>query len=359
MNERARMVNLAELDPATGQFAEGFGPRELGPGGPGGFQGGPGGPGGFRGRGAGRAFLLGGRGARGQRAYQGSATYTFGGSVLDSPPYQLNPAVPSTQPVFAQNTVGATFGGPLKIPGVYADANRRTTFQVNYTGNRSNNVFDEYATVPTDAERNGDFSASPGQLVDPATGQPFAGNQIPAGRISSGAATLLQFIPAANLPGTTRNYHVSTTAYSSSEGVSLRLIQNLSKNAPQARNGRGGRAVRAAASAADAAGRSALFAAGGTQRRPQRTAAVSAQRPRAAERLPRSRQQHDEHEPDGADQPHRAPRPLDPEHQRQRRAQLDRDRQSRSRTWRTSARWPAFSTRRAPPAIPSTGACRT
>jgi len=50
--------------------------------------------------------------------------------------------------------------------------NRRTTFQVNYTGNESNNVFDQYATVPTDAERNGNFSASPIQLIDPANGQP-------------------------------------------------------------------------------------------------------------------------------------------------------------------------------------------
>jgi hypothetical protein len=243
MNDRARMINLAELDPATGQFAEGFGPQAFGggPGGPPGGLGGPGGPGGFGGRGgSGRGFPLGGRGARGQRPYQGSATYTFGGSVLDSPPYQLNPSVPATQPVFAQNSFGGTFGGPLKIPGVYGDKNRRTSFQVNYTGNRSNNVFDQYATVPTDAERAGDFSGSPDALIDPSTGQPFPGNVIPASRISPAATTLLQFVPAPNLPGATQNFHVSTTTYSSSEAVSLRVIQNLSKTVPPAPNGRGG-----------------------------------------------------------------------------------------------------------------------
>ena len=338
MNDRARMVNLAELDPATGQFAEGFGPQAFGRGGPGGFQGGPGGPGGFGGpggpgglggRGGGRAFLLGGRGANGQRAYQGSATYTFGGSVLDSPPYQLNPAVPSTQPVFAQNTVGATLGGPLKIPGVYADTNRRTTFQVNYTGNRSNNVFDEYATVPTDAE----------------AGRRLLREPWPARRSGDGAAgsTATRFPRAAsaparrrccsssrppNLPGTTRNYHVSTTAYSSSEAVSLRLIQNLSQDraaGPQ-RSRRSGWPLRRLRRRTRRAVR--RLRRRRHEYRPHRPAAVSAQRPRAAERLSRSRQQHHEHEPDGADQPHRAPRPLDPELQRQRRARLDPDRQS-------------------------------
>src|SRR5882757_9045493 len=121
-------------EPATGQFgapgADGaqnpaFGgggrgaPGQGGPGG-GGRGGGPGGPGGF---------VLGGRGARGQSPYQGTSTYTFGGSALNTAPYQLNPDVPSTQPPYNQNTAGMTFGGPLKIPGLYANTNRRTNFQ--------------------------------------------------------------------------------------------------------------------------------------------------------------------------------------------------------------------------------------
>ena len=153
-------------------------------------------------------------------------------------PYQLRPDVATTQPQYAANTYGGTFGGPLKIPGLYADTKGRTNFQLNYTGNESNNVFDQYATVPTDAMRQGNFSGSSIQLIDPTTGQPFAGNQIPANRINPGAATLLGFIPAPNLPGTTQNYHVSTTAHSSSEAVSARLIQNLSPNFTP--GGRGG-----------------------------------------------------------------------------------------------------------------------
>ena len=222
LNDRSQAIAFGQFDPATGQFAQGFGPPD------GAGRGDPGGPRGGRG-----GFMLGGRGARGQRPYQGSITYTFGGSALNSPPYQLRPDVPVTQPQFAQNSFGATFGGPLKIRGLYADANRRTNFQVNFTGGESNNLFDQYATVPTSAMRTGDFSASPIAVIDPATGQPFPGNRIPAGRIDPSAASLLQFIPAPNLPGSAENVHVSTTAHSSSEAISLRLIQNLSPTVAQ------------------------------------------------------------------------------------------------------------------------------
>src|SRR5207302_180597 len=58
---------------------------------------------------------------------------------------------------------------------------------------------------PTALERSGDFSQSrnvfgrPGQLFDPATGQPFPGNVIPSGRIRPEAAALLAYYPQANI----------------------------------------------------------------------------------------------------------------------------------------------------------------
>jgi trimeric autotransporter adhesin len=248
LNDRNQAIALGQLDPTTGQFAPGAaqpfggdlagGPQgQFGPGG-GGFGGRGGGPGGGGGRGG---FQLGGRGARGQSPYQGTATYTFGGSVLDTPPFQVNPNVPATQPHFGQNTFGSTFGGPLKIPGIYKDTNRRTNFQLNYTGNRSNNVFDQYATVPPQAMRNGDFSGSAVQVINPRTGQPFPNNQIPVSQMDPAALYLMGFIPLPNVPGTSnngKNYHVSTTATSSSDAFSLRLQQNLSPTVQA--NGRGG-----------------------------------------------------------------------------------------------------------------------
>ncbi len=60
-------------------------------------------------------------------------------------------------------------------------------------------------TMPTTAERLGDFSQTTnaaGQLVaiyDPQTGQAFAGNRIPAGRINPTAAAMLQYLPLADV----------------------------------------------------------------------------------------------------------------------------------------------------------------
>ena len=97
LNDRTQAIALGQFDPATGQFAQGFGPQAgqaFGgdPGAAGQFGGGRGGgPGG----GGGGGFFLGGRGARGQSPYQGTATYTFGGSALNTAPYQINPTVPA------------------------------------------------------------------------------------------------------------------------------------------------------------------------------------------------------------------------------------------------------------------------
>ncbi len=199
-----------------------------GAGGPGGGRGGPGGPG---------AFALGGRGGR-QNTYTFSSNYTFGGSVLDSAPYQLHPDSPVTQQPYTRNTFGGTLGGPVKIRHVY-DGTRRTNFMVTYSGNHGANLFDQYAAVPTKAMRDGDFSATGVTVVNPATGQPFAGNQIPAGLMSPTALALLPYIPAPNLTDTSRNFHYVTTTSSASDNVNLRVTHNFTPNVT-GRGGRGG-----------------------------------------------------------------------------------------------------------------------
>lgn len=243
LNDRFDAIGRGDFDPAAfaGGFGAGGGPG-FGPGGPGGFGGpGGGGPGGFGqggpGPGGPGAFFIGGRGGN-QSAYRGATNYSFGGSLLDNAPFQLRPEVPVTQPQFARNTFGGTIGGPFKIPGLYENTNRRSNFQLNYNGNRSNNVFNQYATVPTDAMRTGDFSASGVALIDPSTGQPFPNNQIPTSRMNGAALAFLGYIPRANLPGTAQNYQLTTLARTSADDVSLRFTQNLSTTTAAA--GRGG-----------------------------------------------------------------------------------------------------------------------
>ena len=233
MGDRLGAITRGEFDPATGTFAPGAEPAQ----GPGGRGGGPGGP---AGRGGAGDFQIGGRGGRGQSLFQATANYSYSGSALDTAPYQLRSDTPAVTNPYSRQNFGMTLGGPVIIPGVY-NGTRRTTFTVTYGGNRGANLFDQYATVPTVAQRAGDFSALSGALINPSTGQPFAGNQIPQGQISQASLALLRFIPAPNLDGTSRNFHYVTTRDSSANNVTLRLTHNFTQAAGRgAGGGRGG-----------------------------------------------------------------------------------------------------------------------
>lgn len=236
MGDRLGAINRGEFDPATGTFAPGAEPAQ-GPGGRGG-RGGAAGPGG---RGGAGDFAIGGRGGRGQSLFQASANYSYSGSALDSAPYQLRSDTPAITNPYNRQNFGMTLGGPVIIPGLY-NGTRRTTFTLTYGGNRGANLFDQYATVPTAAQRAGDFSSLGGALINPATGLPFAGNQIPQGSMNQASVALLRFIPEANLDGTSRNFHYVTTRDSSANNVTLRLTHNFTQAAGRggAAGGRGG-----------------------------------------------------------------------------------------------------------------------
>jgi hypothetical protein len=255
LGERFEAMGRGEFDPVSDELPPGFGVPggPAGFGGPGGFagRGGPGGPGGPAGRGgpvgpAGRGgpggrgdFVLGGRGGR-QNTYNATANYTFGGSVLDAAPYQLRADSRAGRAPYNRQNFGGTVGGPLKIKSVY-DGTRKTNFTVTYNGNRGDELFDQYATVPTLLMRAGNFATAQTQLIDPRTGQPLAGNQIPIGAMSATARALLQYIPAPNLPGVTQNYHYTTTTDSLGDTFSGRITHNFTPGSGgRAGAGRGG-----------------------------------------------------------------------------------------------------------------------
>jgi len=187
-----------------------------------------------QGRGGGRA---GNPNFRGGQRIQVTSTYGFSGSALNSAPRQLRSEVRGVEPTNANHNYNVSSQIPIKIPGIYNNPNNRTMLQFTYSGNTGTTPFDQYATVPTDAMRAGDFSTVKTPLMDPVTGQPFAGNQIPADRLSPQALALLQYYPAATLPGTTRNYHRAATNYSRQNQVQLRFQHNFSGQ----QGGRGGR----------------------------------------------------------------------------------------------------------------------
>jgi len=110
---------------------------------------------------------------------------------------------------------GATATGPVVIPKLY-DGRNRTFWSFGYEGLHILRNLSITATVPTEKQRQGDFSdllrlGTQYQIYDPTTAvrlsngriqrQPFTGNIIPASRIDPIAKKLLEFWPLPNQPG--------------------------------------------------------------------------------------------------------------------------------------------------------------
>ena len=107
--------------------------------------------------------------------------------------------------LFRFNDVGGTIGGPVVIPGLLKNRNKLFFFwseefqrQLQPQGTRN-------VTVPTDLERQGDYSKSVDQngnaviIRDPNTQQPLPGNIIPASLQYAPGMKLLQFMPKPNV----------------------------------------------------------------------------------------------------------------------------------------------------------------
>jgi hypothetical protein len=194
-----------------------------------GGSGGLGGTGGFGGGGPGRAMTITGRRGFDVNHPHGSIYYGVGDSALNSAPYALA-GEPATNPAYSQNSFGGSIGGPLNIPKVY-HGGTKTFFFVNYNGKRGENPFDQFSTVPTLLERQGDFSQAcytscaaggrPVEIFNPVTNTPYLNNAIP--QINPVAAGLLQYIPTPNLPGDYQNFNFVTSASNASDDLNVRI----------------------------------------------------------------------------------------------------------------------------------------
>jgi hypothetical protein len=215
--------------------------QQMGFGGLGGPGGGGGGFGGGPGGGGPIAFGRMGRGFNVNQPH-GNMYFYDDTSALDARPYSLNGvALPKAD--YNQLRFGAYVGGPLNIPKIFNGGNK-TFFFGGWSGTRGSTPFDALSTVPTAAERSGDFSALTTPIYNPTTGQQFQFNgQLNAMNptlITPQAQALLTYIPLPNVPGTTQNFHYVTTANSNSDSVSLRLIHNFGPVPAQGSRGPGG-----------------------------------------------------------------------------------------------------------------------
>jgi Carboxypeptidase regulatory-like domain/TonB dependent receptor len=124
---------------------------------------------------------------------------------------ELNYFAPAgtTKGDWSYHQFGATLGGPI--------LRNKLFYFGSYESTRDKQNATLTTSVPTEALRRGDLSASSTPIYDPATGAangtgrtPFAGNIIPDNRIDPIAKQLIAQMPMPNLPGETNNYFVAS-----------------------------------------------------------------------------------------------------------------------------------------------------
>jgi hypothetical protein len=131
----------------------------------------------------------------GSNEFHGSAFYFGRNDALNATNYFLEQA-DRPKDELSRHDFGWTFGGPIIKDKLH--------FFASQEWNKEKRGTVRTAFVPTAAERSGDFSG-PGisgctlsAPNDPNTGAPFAGNRIPADRLSAGGLAYLQLYPLPN-----------------------------------------------------------------------------------------------------------------------------------------------------------------
>jgi hypothetical protein len=181
----------------------------------------------------------------GTNAMHGAASIYNQTSRLDANSFFNNKnKVP--RPPYHQNQYGASGGGPVFIPKVFNGKNKVFWF-FGYEGMRDSDPAtspvetgspENYTSVPTAAERTGDFSAlaklsvNPTVIYDPSTGSqsgttiartPFPSNVIPTSQLNKIALNYLKFFPQPNVTGATNGQYNFITNAVDSDGYDNEL----------------------------------------------------------------------------------------------------------------------------------------
>jgi hypothetical protein len=187
----------------------------------------------------------------GSRDFNGSGYYYLRHEKLNATDFFRN-ASNLEKDRYRFNTLGATFGGPVYVPGLFGK-NRNKLFFFGAYEYRPSTVPNatRYYTVPTQAERNGDFNRSVGnargdlyaasRIIDPTTGRAFPNGIIPADRIDPNMQKLLNVFPLPNAPdvinggalnpsGQWYNYSITDSQKRPGKQYSLRMDYNVSDN---------------------------------------------------------------------------------------------------------------------------------
>jgi hypothetical protein len=170
----------------------------------------------------------------GSNGWHGSAYDQFRNDRLEANNFFANANRQPRGP-FHFNLFGGSIGAPIRKD--------KTFFFAEYQGHRAlSTLGGQLLTLPTTAERSGDFSQTRNQagqavtIFDPSTTQPvqggytrtaFPGNRIPASQLDPTSLKLLSFIPQPNQPGSgpalVNNYAWLQNAFVHSDQWSVRI----------------------------------------------------------------------------------------------------------------------------------------
>ena len=147
----------------------------------------------------------------GTNEYHGTVYWYLRNDNLNANSF-FNNRVGSKKSEFKQNTYGASFGGPFRLPKLY-NGRDKTHYFFNFEGTQIRGNEFARAIVPAEVERRGDFSRSFDRanrlftIFDPATTTqqgagfvrtPFPGNTIPAARFDPVTVNALKYYPLPN-----------------------------------------------------------------------------------------------------------------------------------------------------------------
>jgi hypothetical protein len=188
-------------------------------------------------------------------AWHGRLFENFRNDFLDAIPHEVRQRG-ARQSTLRRNQFGFNVAGPVVIPRLYRGG-RRTFFSLSYEGVRENVARSLVRTVPTLAERTGDWSSSvdmsgnPLAIYDPATTwpnprfdaslpvstdnleygrEPFPESVIPRSRLDAVAQKALEYYPAPNTdvgPYFRNNYFIHSPETNTADGMIGKVDHNV------------------------------------------------------------------------------------------------------------------------------------
>ena len=153
----------------------------------------------------------------GANQWHGSAFEFLRNDLFNAKNFFTSPT--ASTPAYKQNEFGGSFGGPIQRD--------KTFFFVNYEGQRTHQVLTQLFTVPTDAERAGDFSGTGVVVNNPSTGTEYPNDMIPT--IDPVAAAILAKVPhATNQSALSNNLLATDLATTSINQYNARIDHTFS-----------------------------------------------------------------------------------------------------------------------------------